>query len=111
PTAAHAPAWLWNEHRLHTLARIPAAKRILGSMAATSRARERLPRDGWWPALVGGLAGRFALVLACSIACGFLLRLVARPDGSTRLDSWITERLVAHRTDALTSLANGVSRV
>ena len=51
------------------------------------------------------------MVLGIAITCGFLLRLAERPDGSTRVDSWITKRLVAHRTDALTSLAQGVSRV
>src|SRR5262245_7860292 len=80
-------------------------------MTLMSRAGDRVPRGGWWPALVGGLAGCFALVLVGSIAGGFLLRLVERWDGSTRVDSWITDRLVAHRTDAVTSLANGVSRL
>jgi undecaprenyl-diphosphatase len=64
-----------------------------------------------WRSLVGWVLGGFALVLGCAIGCGFLLRLLQRSDGSTPLDSRITTRLVAGRTETLTSVANGFSRV
>jgi membrane-associated phospholipid phosphatase len=64
----------------------------------------------WW-ALTGWTLGCFTVVLGCAIAVGFVLRLPERSDGSTRLDSRITTRLVAGRTGTLTSIANGFSRV
>lgn len=71
----------------------------------------RLRRVASWPALAGWLAGYFGLVLGASIAAGFLLRLFERSDGSTGIDRRITARVVAGRTDGLTSLAHAVSRV
>ena len=80
-------------------------------MAHRSHAGWPSPRVGSWRALIAWLVGCFAVVLAGAIAVGFLLKVLERPDGSTRLDSWITQRVVAHRTDALTSFANVLSRV
>jgi undecaprenyl-diphosphatase len=64
----------------------------------------------WWT-LAAWVAGCFVVVLAAAIAGGFLLRLWEGPDGSTGLDSWVTERAVAHRTDAVTSVAHAFSRI
>jgi undecaprenyl-diphosphatase len=64
----------------------------------------------WW-AVLGSVAGCFVVVLAAAISAGLLLRLWEADDGSTGVDSRITERVVAHRTDALTSVAHGFSRV
>ena len=52
----------------------------------------------------------FAVVLGCAIAAGELLALAERPDGSTALDSSITNWVVAHRTSGLTTLARASRR-
>jgi membrane-associated phospholipid phosphatase len=49
--------------------------------------------------------------LGAAIAVGFLLRPLERSDGSTGIDSRIAVRVVAGRTDGLTSFAHAVSRV
>jgi membrane-associated phospholipid phosphatase len=56
------------------------------------------------------LAG-FAVLLSAAVACGELLALVERPDGSTGFDSAITSWLVDHRTGGLTTLARLLSTV
>jgi undecaprenyl-diphosphatase len=61
--------------------------------------------------LVALLLISFAVLLGCAIACGELLELVERPDGSTAFDSSITSWMVAHRTDGLTTLAHALSTV
>jgi undecaprenyl-diphosphatase len=53
----------------------------------------------------------FALVLGLAIGIGLLLGLAERPDGSTGVDSSITSWMIAHRTNALTSLARALSRL
>ena len=61
--------------------------------------------------LTGAVAASFALLLACVVGLGELLELTERPDGSTPFDSSITSWVVAHRTDALTTLAKTLSTV
>jgi membrane-associated phospholipid phosphatase len=56
-------------------------------------------------------AAWFAAILGCGILCGDLLRLIERPDGSTSFDSGITSWMVAHRTEALTTIARLLSAV
>jgi membrane-associated phospholipid phosphatase len=58
--------------------------------------------------LVGGLVC-FAVILGCAIATGELLKLAEHPAGSTAIDSSITSWVVAHRTHALTSVAQLLS--
>jgi undecaprenyl-diphosphatase len=53
----------------------------------------------------------FTVLMGCAIACGELLELVERPDGSTGFDSSITTWMVAHRTGGLTTLAHALSTV
>jgi membrane-associated phospholipid phosphatase len=53
----------------------------------------------------------FVVVLGCAIGAGKLLALTERPDGSTALDSSITNWVVAHRTSGLTTLARAFSTV
>jgi undecaprenyl-diphosphatase len=53
----------------------------------------------------------FGVVLGCAIAAGELLKLVERPDGATGIDSSITTWVVAHRTDALTTIARALSTI
>jgi undecaprenyl-diphosphatase len=53
----------------------------------------------------------FAVLAGCAIACGELLELAERPDGSTAFDSSITSWVVAHRTGGLTTLAHALSTV
>ena len=62
-------------------------------------------------ALTGAVAASFAVVLACVVGLGELLELAERPDGSTAFDSSITSWVVAHRTDALTTLAKVLSTI
>jgi undecaprenyl-diphosphatase len=57
------------------------------------------------------LLGAFGVVLGCAIAAGQLLQLLEKPDGSTSFDASITSWVVAHRTDALTTLAHWLSTV
>jgi membrane-associated phospholipid phosphatase len=57
------------------------------------------------------LLGSFGAVLLCAIACGEVLGLAERPDGSTAFDSSVTSWWVAHRASGLTSLAHGLSTV
>jgi membrane-associated phospholipid phosphatase len=59
--------------------------------------------------LLSLLLGSFGAVLLCAIACGELLGLAERPDGSTAFDSSITSWWVAHRASGLTGLAHGLS--
>jgi hypothetical protein len=47
----------------------------------------------------------FGVILGCAIGVGELLKLAERPDGSTALDSSITNWVVAHRVSGLTTLA------
>jgi membrane-associated phospholipid phosphatase len=51
----------------------------------------------------------FGAVLACAVLTGHILRLAERPGGSTSIDASITSWVVAHRTDALTTLARVLS--
>jgi undecaprenyl-diphosphatase len=53
----------------------------------------------------------FAVILGCATAAGELLALVERPDGSTAFDSSITSWMVAHRAQALTTLAHVFSTI
>jgi undecaprenyl-diphosphatase len=62
-------------------------------------------------ALTGVVAASFAVLLACVVGLGKLLELAERPDGSTAFDSSITSWVVAHRTDALTTLAKVLSAI
>jgi membrane-associated phospholipid phosphatase len=62
-------------------------------------------------ALTGAVAASFAVLLACVVGLGKLLELAERPDGSTAFDSSITSWVVAHRTDALTTLAKVLSTI
>jgi membrane-associated phospholipid phosphatase len=55
------------------------------------------------------MLGWLVAVLLCAILCGELLKLVARPDGSTALDSSITSWMVSHRAQGWTTLAHGLS--
>jgi undecaprenyl-diphosphatase len=64
-----------------------------------------------WSTLVAWVAGCFVVVLAGAIAGGLLLRLWEGPDGSTGVDRRVTDRVVAHRSDALTSLAHALARI
>lgn len=59
--------------------------------------------------LLGLMLGSFAAVLLCAVACGDLLGLAERPDGSTALDSSVTSWLVAHRASGWTTLAHALS--
>jgi membrane-associated phospholipid phosphatase len=61
--------------------------------------------------LIWGLLGWFGAVLLFAVACGKLLALAERPDGSTAFDSSITSWLVAHRASEWTALAHGLSTV
>jgi membrane-associated phospholipid phosphatase len=60
--------------------------------------------------LLALLAG-FGAVLSCAVACGKLLGLAEKPDGSTAFDNSVTSWLVAHRASAWTALAHGLSTV
>ncbi len=62
------------------------------------------------PAAVVALLG-FVLLFGLGVAAGELLALVEGRDGSTGVDRSITIWAVAHRTDALTTLARGLSTV
>jgi membrane-associated phospholipid phosphatase len=53
----------------------------------------------------------FGVVLGCAVLAGELLELVERPDGSTGFDRSITDWAVAHRADALTTIAKLLSTV
>ncbi len=53
----------------------------------------------------------FGVVLGCAILAGELLELAERANGATSIDSSITSRMVAHRTDALTAFARAGSTV
>lgn len=61
--------------------------------------------------LVVALLASFGIVLGCAIAAGELLELAERPNGATGIDSSITTWVVAHRTDALTTLARVLSTI
>jgi membrane-associated phospholipid phosphatase len=71
----------------------------------------RLAKTNSPAALIALLLISFAVLLGCAVACGELLELVERSDGSTGFDSSITSWMVAHRTDALTTLAHALSTV
>ena len=73
---------------------------------------------GWWARKTTTPTGRllvllgsFGVVLSCAIACGQLLGLAERPDGSTAVDSSITSWMVAHRTSGWSTLAHVLSTV
>jgi membrane-associated phospholipid phosphatase len=61
--------------------------------------------------LISELLGWFVAVLCCAVACGELLKLAERPDGSTAFDSSITSWMVAHRASGWTALAHSLSTV
>lgn len=62
-------------------------------------------------ALVVYIVGCFVVVATVAIAAGLLLRLAEAVDGSTGVDRSITGRVIANRSDALTSLADAFSRI
>jgi undecaprenyl-diphosphatase len=51
------------------------------------------------------------VILGCAIAAGHLLATVERADGSTAFDASITNWIVDHRADALTTLARALSTI
>jgi membrane-associated phospholipid phosphatase len=55
--------------------------------------------------------GSLGAVLAAAIACGKLLALAERPDGSTGFDRSVTTWFVTHRAAVWTALAHGLSTV
>jgi undecaprenyl-diphosphatase len=82
---------------------------ILGSVEAPVHCLESWTTT---PArLLGVLLVLFGVVLGCAILTGELLGLVERPGGSTGLDRSITDWVVAHRADGLTTIAKLLSIV
>ena len=61
--------------------------------------------------LLSLLLGSFVAVLVCAIACGDLLGLTERPDGSTAFDSSISSWVVAHRASGWTTLSHVLSPI
>jgi membrane-associated phospholipid phosphatase len=70
-----------------------------------------MPPDHHLKRMTGVLLVGFGVILGCAIGAGELLERVERSDGSTALDSSITNWVVAHRTGALTTLAHLFSTV
>jgi membrane-associated phospholipid phosphatase len=82
---------------------------ILGSVEAPVH---RLESWTTTPArLLVALLVLFGLVLGCTVLAGELLAQLERPDGSTGFDRSITDWVVAHRADGLTTIAKLLSTV